>query len=150
MVQCSFPGRSVSGAQYRSSALFSATANRTEGFHARVRLRKSGPAAPHALTLAPRATLNYHHPPIAAGQKPWTISHDEAARVHRAVWRNVGCVANASERAAAGDAGNRVSLMPHRRICSQQVDKEPAAVGLTQNFEDTPPHCEGYLMRHLT
>jgi hypothetical protein len=128
----------------------SATANRTEGFHARVRLRKSGPAAPHALTLAPRATLNYHHPPIAAGQKPWTISHDEAARVHRAVWRNVGCVANASERAAAGDAGNRVSLMPHRRICSQQVDKEPAAVGLTQNFEDTPPHCEGYLMRHLT
>jgi hypothetical protein len=58
----------------------SATANRIEGFHARVRLRKSGPAAPHALTLAPRATLNYHHPPIAAGQKPWTISHDEAAR----------------------------------------------------------------------
>jgi len=88
--------------------------------------------------------------PAQAGQKPWTISHDEAARVHRAVWRSVGCVANARERAAAGDAGNRVSLMPHRRICSQQVDKEPAAVGLTQNFEDTPPHCEGCLMRHLT
>ena len=113
----------------------------------------SGSANPAQQRRTPSRWLRaqpYHHPPIAAGQKPWTISHDEAARVHRAVWRNVGCVANASERAAAGDAGNRVSLMPHRRICSQQVDKEPAAVGLTQNFEDTPPHCEGYLMRHLT
>ena len=45
-----------------------------------------------------------------------------AARVHHAAWRRGGCVAACGARAAAGDAGDRVSPRAHRpTLCADRL-----------------------------